>query len=123
MIRNDSDIKHALAHLEIGEPAVVATIEQRRYGALALNGFFAALRTGHREALSTYRNGLGPEVIGYDESDELDHHGNFGVFAGRMALRESGIAIVEKYLHSGTPTELKAAMQSSLVNAVGRLRS
>lgn len=122
MIRGDHDIQHALAHLEIGAPAVDATITQQRFGASALSNFFATLRNGHRNALASHDERL-KAVVGQQEMHDLDEYGVFGQFAGRMAIRESGLVTVESTLHHNPPELLRSALQASLTNAVGVLRN
>lgn len=122
MIRQDSDIRHSLAHIEIGEPAVQATVSGQRFSADALSGFFDKLREGHRQALGNHSDALA-DIVGYEEHDELDEYGMFGQFAGRLAVRESGLAIIEKELHHATPPELQASLRDSLTGAVAVLRA
>ena len=121
MIRSAEAIQHGLAHLEIGEPAVYATMAGNRFSAEALASFFGALRDGHRIAFSRYETLAG--VIGDEEHNELDAFGPFGQFAGRLALHESGLVTVEKELHVATPADLQEALRGSLGGAVQRLRS
>ncbi len=122
MIRGDHDVQHALAHLEIGAPAIDATITQRRFRASALSYFFAALRNGHHDALASHDRGL-EAIVGQQEVHDLDEYGVFGRFAGRMAISENGLAVVESTLHHDPSEQLKNALQASLTNAVGILRS
>ena len=122
MIQTDQDIRHGLSHLEIGEPAVQATIAANRFSAEALSRFFTDLRNGHRAALAVHNDQLG-SVVGSVEHRELDHYGIFGQFAGRMAIRESGLAVVESVLHHSYPAGLQDCLRASLKNAVATLRS
>lgn len=116
MIHGDADIQHGLAHLEIGTPAVQATISEQRFSAAALNSFFAQLRNGHRAVLEEYDSDLA-DVIGTGEHRELDGYGIFGQFAGRLSLRESGLSIVESVLHHGSSPSLQSGLRTSLVEA------
>ena len=122
MIKTDQDIRHGLAHLEIGERAVQVTIAESRFSAEALTQFFSQLRSGHRAALSEHGDQLAA-VIGNTEHDELDQLGIFGQFAGRMAIKESGLAIVESALHHSQPAALQEGLRASLQSAVATLRS
>ena len=108
MIRNEHDIQHALAHLEIGAPAVEATMGEHRFGQLALDNFFVTLRQGHREALTEHQSSLG-SVVGQEELHELDQHGIFGRFAGRMAVRESGLIATSFFKTSWPPKRSKSS--------------
>ena len=122
MIKNDEEIQHSLLHMEIGAGFITKTIIETGYTKRSLTDFFAQLRQGHGAALSQYDSGLA-EVIGGSEHHELDHLGPFGIFAGRMAVRESGFALVEKVLHTVNDPSLQTALQGSLASAVGALRS
>ena len=122
MIRTDHDIQHSLAHMEIGEPAVHATITDNQFPAANLINFFRELREGHRSALSQHSNTL-VDVIGNAEHNELDEFGAFGQFAGRLAVRESGLATIESVLHHGSTPVLQDALRASLTSAVQSLRS
>ena len=122
MIRGDHDIQHALAHMEIGALIVDTTIVQKRFGASAVEKFFSELRNGHRSALAEHDAALG-EIIGYEEEEELKTYGAFGTFAGRLAMRESGLIAVESALHHVSSNELSTAFRSSLRNAVTILKN
>lgn len=122
MIRHDSDIRHGLAHIEIGAPVVQATIGEQRFSAHALSRFFEQLRSGHKEALVDFSSAF-EGVIGHKEHSQLDEFGMFGRFAGRLALTESGLAIIEQQLHGESPANLQGSLRGSLTEAVGVLRS
>lgn len=122
MIKTDNDIRHALAHIEIGEAAVKATTGQQRFSPNTLSQFFRTLRESHREALVNYSTKF-TNVIGLQEHDELHHYGMFGQFAGRIAVRESGLATIERELHSLSPPELQTALRGSLTQAANILKN
>lgn len=122
MISSDSEIKHGLAHLMIGEAFITNTITNNRFPADRLDRFFAAFRDSHRAALGQFTT-RAAEIIGHNEHHELDSFGPNGQFAGRIALRESGLAIVEQHLHHGAPAGLNEALTASCASAVQILRS
>lgn len=121
MIRSDHDIQHGLAHLGIGESAVVVTMAENRFSAEALQKFFSELRAGHAAALSQHSDQLA-SVIQLNEHSELDQYGIFGQFAGRMAIKETGLTIVEQILHHDDSIELKEKLSVSLRNAAELLQ-
>lgn len=123
MIQSGEDIKHSLAHLEIGERVVMATAtDKSEFTTQALTAFFEGLRNGHRDVLDAYYPHLADE-IGYEEHDELDRFGVYGYFAGSLAVRESGLALIEHELHGVNPDGLQEELRASLVQAVAALRS
>jgi hypothetical protein len=127
MIRSPEDIRHGLAHLEIGEIAVLATTgDQPQIPLEAVAVFFENLRQGHRKALANYDPELG-KIIGDTPHEQFARFGMYGKFAGQLALIEtrevSGLAIIERKLHHATPPGLQAELRSSLTNAVKAARS
>jgi hypothetical protein len=122
MINSPEDIKHGLANIEIGEPVVLATIGQNNFSPRALSLFFKDLRDGHRDVLCDYSASLA-NVIGGQEHNELDKFGNFGQFAGRLSVKESGFTVIENELHSASSPDLRASLRESLTSAVQTLRA
>lgn len=122
MIQTDGDIQHGLAHLMIGEAFIANTIDNDRFPTSKLDHFFAVFRDSHRNALDQFTP-QAAEIIGYDEHHELDDFGRHGKFAGRLSLRESGLAIVETELHHAAPDGLNEALKASCATAVEALRS
>lgn len=118
----DSDLRHSLAHMEIGEPVVRATIIDDRFTAAALQNFFMTLRNGHRVTLAGYKPELAT-IIGQEEHHELDACGPFGKFVGRIAMNESGIIAVENALHHGDTTDIQEKLRLSLTTAAANLRA
>ncbi len=121
MIQTDADIQHGLAHMMIGEAFITNTIESDRFPVQRVNQFFGVFRDSHRAALGEYTD-RAAEIIGYDEHHELDMFGVHGKFAGRLSVRESGLAIIESELHHGMPAGLEEALKSSCAAAVSVLR-
>lgn len=116
----DDGVRHALAHLEIGEAAVQATIIEKRFSVEALARFFSALRNGHRAVLEEHAPAAAG-IIEMQEQTELDPLGPFGQFAGRMGVREDGLVVVETVLHHTQSPALRTDLRSSLQAAVGNL--
>jgi len=114
-LENDK-ISHTLEHMNIAELVVTATIVENRYSPEALNGFFEALRNGHRPILANHDPAL-EDVIGLEEVHELDHSGPFGKFVGRMAMTESGLIAVEHSLHGKHDDALESNFANSLRTA------
>ncbi len=121
MIRTDGDIQHGLAHLMIGEAFIANTIENDRFSAAQLDQFFGTFRESHRGALGQFTT-RAAEIVGYDEHHELDDFGPHGKFAGKLSLRESGLAVVETELHHAAPAGLNEALKASCATAVAVLR-
>jgi hypothetical protein len=122
----DEAVRHGLAHLEIGSPAIQATIVEQRFVPEALSRFFVVLRGGHQEVLRQHAERMGTPslatVISSAEHQELDGLGPYGQFAGCMALHENGLTVVESVLHEISTPALQVELQASLAAAVNELR-
>jgi|GEM_PF-4367326 len=122
----ESNFQHSLAHLQIGDAVITNTVGAgpQRFGERACNDFYRNLRTGYGEVLAHYALVHGIEdlahVIEDEQHNEFDEIGNFGKFAGRIALRKSGLAIVEKQLHHEKP-DISAALRDALKHSVSTL--
>lgn len=106
----------------IGRAFVSNTVGSDRFSANQLDHFFGTFRSTHRSVLNDFID-RGDEIIGSDEHHELDQFGLAGKFAGRMSLRESGLAIVESKLHGSVPDGLEVALRKSCEAAVATLRN
>lgn len=125
----ESNLQHTLAHLQIGEAVITNTVGAggQRFGERACSDFYQNLQTSYADVLThyahTYRIEALAHIIEGEQHNEFDEIGDFGKFAGRIALRESGLAIVESQLHHERPDiskSLRVALQHSVATLMNR---
>lgn len=119
-MKYEGDLKHSFAHIQIGDAVVQNTTgaQVERFTQAGLTGFFDELQDSYGTIFDQHQ--LAGIIT--SEHHDFDAAGAFGKFAGRLAVRESGLVIIEKRLHhEAADSLLSISLQGALRRSVGNL--